>query len=42
MRLTEPLMVLWIISLLLVLMMYGPVIGKLLGNLQLVPGWRLY
>ncbi|MBZ9713586.1 b(o/a)3-type cytochrome-c oxidase subunit 1 [Deinococcus multiflagellatus] len=41
-RLTEPLMVLWIISLLLVLMMYGPVIGKLLGNLQLVPGWRLY
>ncbi len=41
-RATEPLMALWVISLLLVLLMYGPVIGKLVANLQLVPGWRLY
>jgi len=41
-RATEPLMALWVLSLALVLLMYGPVLARLLSNLQLVPGWRLY
>jgi len=41
-RATEPLLALWVMALLLVLLMYGPVIGKLLSNMQPVPGWRLY
>ncbi|PNY79555.1 b(o/a)3-type cytochrome-c oxidase subunit 1 [Deinococcus koreensis] len=41
-RLTEPLLALWGVALLLVLLMYGPVVARLLAEAQLVPGWRLY
>ncbi|AWN24310.1 cytochrome C oxidase subunit I [Deinococcus irradiatisoli] len=41
-RATEPLLALWVLALVLVLMMYGPVVGKLISQAQLVPGWRLY
>ncbi|WP_272976036.1 b(o/a)3-type cytochrome-c oxidase subunit 1 [Deinococcus geothermalis] len=41
-RATEPLLAYWVLAFLLVLLMYGPVLARLLSNLQLVPGWRLY
>ncbi|GBF07225.1 cytochrome c oxidase subunit I [Deinococcus aerius] len=41
-RATEPLLALWVLALVLVLLMYGPVLARLLSNLELVPGWRLY
>lgn len=41
-KLTEPLLALWALALVLVLLMYGPVLGRMVANLQLVPGWRLY
>ncbi|WP_081908986.1 b(o/a)3-type cytochrome-c oxidase subunit 1 [Deinococcus sp. YIM 77859] len=41
-RLTEPLMALWVLALALVLLMYGPVLARMVANMQLVPGWRLY
>ncbi|EYB69405.1 cytochrome c oxidase subunit I [Deinococcus phoenicis] len=41
-RATEPLLAYWVLALALVLLMYGPVLGRMIANLQLVPGWRLY
>ncbi|WP_309573160.1 cbb3-type cytochrome c oxidase subunit I, partial [Deinococcus sp.] len=41
-RFTEPLLALWAVALLLVLLMYGPVVARLISQAQLVPGWRLY
>ena len=41
-RATEPLLALWFAAFVLVALMYGPVVGKLISQAQLVPGWRLY
>lgn len=41
-RLTEPLLALWGLAFVLVLLMYGPVVARLISQAQLVPGWRLY
>lgn len=41
-RVTEPLLALWVAALLLVILMYGPVVLQLVTDMQPVPGWKLY
>lgn len=41
-RYTEPLLAWWLLGFLLVVMMYGPVVFRLISNYQAVPGVKLY
>lgn len=41
-RFTEPLLAMWLIGFVLVGLMYGPVVFRLVSNMQAVPGVKLY